>query len=190
MTAERTYRRTPVGGARWTQTDSKGSAKRSEWTPELRMQRSKERVTALLAFLLVASTMALTYRTFSMAGQDGKMKDAMGVLSLLFGLAGVVVGYYFGRIPGDARAVESHQTTQMAMETMRDMSGASGTANQMAEKTREIQANLDADIDRAKRTHAKLAAGDPVDDDEIQQLANSILRLQQEMSELQRMAPR
>jgi hypothetical protein len=134
--------------------------------------------------------MALTYRTFSMAGQDGKMQDAMGVLSLLFGLAGVVVGYYFGRVPGDARAIESHQTTQMAMETMRDMSGASSTANQMAEKTREIQANLDPDIDKAKRTRAKLAAGDPVDDEEIQQLTNSVLRLQQEMSELQKIAPR
>jgi predicted MFS family arabinose efflux permease len=110
--------------------EATGSARRSDWTPELRMQRSKERITAVLAFLLVASTMVLTYLTFSMAGQDGKMKDAMGVLSLLFGLAGVVVGYYFGRVPGDARAVESHQTTQMAMNTMRDMSGASSTANQ------------------------------------------------------------
>jgi hypothetical protein len=76
------------------------------------------------------------------------------------------------------------------METMRDMSGASSTANQMAEKTREIQANLDPDIDKAKRTRAKLAAGDPVDDEEIQQLTNSVLRLQQEMSELQKIAPR
>ena len=60
----------------------------------------------------------------------------------------------------------------------------------MAEKTRQIRANLDPDIDNANRTRAELAVGDPVDDDEIQQLANSVLRLQQEMSELQGMAHR
>jgi multisubunit Na+/H+ antiporter MnhB subunit len=70
---------------------------------EERMQGLKEWVTALLAFLLIASTMVLTYLTFGMVGKEGQMKDAMGVLSLLFGLAGVVVGYYFGRVPGDAR---------------------------------------------------------------------------------------
>jgi hypothetical protein len=170
--------------------DSTGSAKRSDWTPELRMQRFKETVTAVLAFLLVASTMVLTYRTFGMAGQDGQMKDAMGVLSLLFGLAGVVVGYYFGRVPSDARAVEAHQTTQMAMDTMRDMSGASSTANQMAKKTQKIQADLDAALDKAKMTPERLDAAGRGDDNDLRQLANIVSRLQDEIGELQGMAHR
>jgi hypothetical protein len=171
-------------------TDSTGSAKRNDWTPELRMQRFKERVTAVLAFLLVVSTMVLTYRTFGMAGEEGQMKDAMGVLSLLFGLAGVVVGYYFGRVPGDARAVEAHQTTQMAMDTMSRMSGASSSANQMAEKTRQIGADLDAAMNSANLTPEKLAARSALDNHEIRELANILRLLQQEISELQRMTPR
>lgn len=167
-----------------------GSAKRSNWTPEQRMQRFKEWVTAILAFLLVASTTWLTYLTFSMAGQADKMQDATGVLSLMFGLAGVVVGYYFGRVPADARAAEAHQTTQMAMNTIRGMSGASSMANEMAEETQRIRAHLDADVDKAKSTLAKLNAGHQVDPDEVQQLANIVLQFQQEMSELPGMAPR
>jgi hypothetical protein len=171
-------------------TKSKGSAKRSDWTPELRMQRFKEWVTAILAFLVVASTTWLTYRTFYMAGQAEKMKDAMGVLSLMFGLAGVVVGYYFGRVPADARAIEAHQTTQMAMNTMREMSGASSTANQMAEKTRQTGADLDAAMEKANLTRERLDAGGPFDGDETSEMANIVRWLRDEIGELQKMAHR
>jgi hypothetical protein len=63
------------------------------------MQGFKEAVTATLGFVLVVSTIILAYRAFGRAGQEEQMRDAMGILTLLFGLAGVVVGYYFGRFP-------------------------------------------------------------------------------------------
>jgi hypothetical protein len=163
-------------------------AKRSDWTPEQRMQRFREIITAILAFLLLASTMALTYRTFGMAGNEGQMKDAMGVLSLLFGIAGVVVGYYFGRVPGDARAVQAHETTQAAMKTMQGMSESSSTSRQMAEKTEQIQADLSEAMDTANMTVEKLKKGGPAQGDEINQLRNIVLLLNQEIHELQRIA--
>jgi hypothetical protein len=163
-------------------------AKPSDWTPEQRMQRFREGVTAVLAVLLLASTMALTYRTFGMAGKEGQMKDAMGVLSLLFGIAGVVVGYYFGRVPGDARAVQAHETTQAAMKTMQGMSESSSTSRQMAEKIQQIQADLSKAMDTANMTTKKLVTGGPAESDEINQLRNIVLLLHQEIDELQRIA--
>jgi hypothetical protein len=165
-------------------------AKRSGWTPEQWMQLFREIVTAILAFLLLAATMALTYRTFGMAGNEGQMKDAMGVLTLLFGIAGVVVGYYFGRIPGDARAVQAHETTQAAMKTMQGMSESSSTSKQMAEKTQQIQADLNRAMKTANMTTEKLRMGGPAESDEIIQLRNIVLLLQQEIGELQRIAAR
>ena len=161
-------------------------AEPSDWTPEQKMQVFREGVAALLAVLLLGSTMWLTYRTFGMAGREDQMKDAMGVLTLLFGIAGVVVGYYFGRVPGDARAAQAHDTTQAAMRTMQDMSESSSTSRQMAEKTQQIQADLDNAMKTANMTTEKLRMRTP--DDEINQLHDIVLLLQQEIGELRRMA--
>ena len=46
------------------------------------------------------------------------MQDAITVLTLLFGLAGVVVGYYFGRVPAEARAVEAQARANVASDAM------------------------------------------------------------------------
>jgi hypothetical protein len=165
-------------------------AKRSDWTPEQKMQTFREIVTAILAFLLLASTMALTYRTFGMAGNEGQMKDAMGVLTLLFGIAGVVVGYYFGRVPGDARAVQAHETTQAAMRTMQGMSESSSTSRQMAEKTQQIQADLNKAMETANMTTEKLKMGGPAESNEINQLRSIVVMLNHEIDELRRIAAR
>lgn len=69
---------------------------------ERRMQDMREIVTAILGISIVLFTLALTGLAFSMAGEGPRMQDAITVLTLLFGLAGVVVGYYFGRVPAEA----------------------------------------------------------------------------------------
>jgi hypothetical protein len=89
--------------------------KASDWTPELRIQAAKELVTGTLGIALILFTLSMTYRSFGMAGRVDQMKDAMGMLSLLFGLAGVVVGYYFGRMPADARAAQAQKTSEDAI---------------------------------------------------------------------------
>ena len=87
----------------------------SPWTPELKMQAAKEIVTAALGIALILFTLWMTSRSFGMAGHVDEMKDVMSMLSLLFGLAGVVVGYYFGRMPADARAAQAQKQTEDAI---------------------------------------------------------------------------
>ena len=80
------------------------AAKKIFWTPEQKMQAFKEVVTAILALIVVGYTLHLSWTTFGYVGQEKKMADAKDLLLLMLGLSGVVIGYYFGRVPADARA--------------------------------------------------------------------------------------
>lgn len=79
----------------------------SVWTPELKLQAFKEAITGILGITLIAYTLFVAYRTLAFVGDQMRMAQAKDVLTLLIGLAGVVLGYYFGRIPADARAAEA-----------------------------------------------------------------------------------
>lgn len=94
------------------------------------MLNIREIVTAILGIAIVAFTLALTGLAFSMAGDGPRMRDAITVLTLLFGLAGVVVGYYFGRMPAEARAVEAQKRADTASDAMDTASKAMDAANQ------------------------------------------------------------
>jgi hypothetical protein len=78
-----------------------------KWTPELRIQAFKEGVTALIGLLLVALTGYLAVRTLDVAGDQAKSADSQAVLTVMVGLAGVVLGYYFGRVPAEAQATQA-----------------------------------------------------------------------------------
>lgn len=86
----------------------------SRWTPELITQAFKELVTAVLGLLLVAYTLFAAGKTLTYVGDQTKVSDAKDILLLLLGLAGVVLGYYFGRVPADARAVQAQQQANSA----------------------------------------------------------------------------
>lgn len=79
------------------------------WTPELKIQGFKEAVTAVLGILVLICTVILAIRTFSYVGDSTKLTDAKDILQILLGIAGVVVGYYFGRVPADARATQAQE---------------------------------------------------------------------------------
>jgi hypothetical protein len=97
------------------------------------MQFFKEVITALLALVIIGVTAALAVRSFDMAGNTGKMGDAKDLLTLMLGVAGVVVGYYFGRVPGDARAAQAASRAEAAV----------GQREQMKAKARIIADNMD-----------------------------------------------
>jgi hypothetical protein len=108
------------------------------------MQDIREIVTAILGIAIVAFTLALTGLAFSMAGEGPRMRDAITVLTLLFGLAGVVVGYYFGRVPAEARAAEAQHRADIASTAM-DLANQdrTGIINQAAEVHNEMQGIMD-----------------------------------------------
>jgi hypothetical protein len=87
---------------------------KSPWTPEQLIQVFKELVTAVLGIFVVLYTLSLAWNTFEFAGQTDKMTDAKDVLLLMLGLAGVVVGYYFGRVPADASAAKAQDQANAA----------------------------------------------------------------------------
>jgi hypothetical protein len=86
----------------------------SRWTPELLLQALKEVVTAALGLLIVGFTLVMAYQVFTYVGDDQRISDAKDVLLLVMGLAGVVIGYYFGRVPADARAAQAQGQAEAA----------------------------------------------------------------------------
>jgi hypothetical protein len=95
----------------------------------------KEIVTAFLGVLVVGVTLYLVIQGFAFVGDQTKMSDTRDLLALMFGISGVVLGYYFGRIPADARAAQAHQQTQEATAKMERM-GA--TRLEMAKKLESV----------------------------------------------------
>jgi hypothetical protein len=86
----------------------------TRWTPEQLIQIFKEIVTALLGLGLVIYTLVLANNALQYVGDETKMSDAKDILLLVLGLSGVVIGYYFGRVPADARATQAQEQANAA----------------------------------------------------------------------------
>ena len=114
---------------------------RSQWTPDIILQAFKEIVTAVLGVLLVGWTLSLAQRTFTYVGDPAKVADAKDVLMLALGLAGVVVGYYFGRVPADMHATQAQQQANAATTHAEQMRGQ---AQQTAEQIDQLLDNIPA----------------------------------------------
>lgn len=82
------------------------------WTPDKRIMAFKEVVSAGLGLLIVGATVCMAFVAFSSDAQG--FANTKEVLTLMYGLAGVVLGYYFGRIPADARAVQAQDQADAA----------------------------------------------------------------------------
>lgn len=110
----------PEGSGEGGPPPEQNSARASKWTPEESMSLYKEIVTALFALIIIGFTSWLAVRTLLYAGDPGKISDAKDILTVMIGLAGTVIGYYFGRVPADARAAESgRQANAAVVETER-----------------------------------------------------------------------
>jgi hypothetical protein len=81
----------------------------SRWTPEQWIQLFKEIVTAGIGLAIIGYTLYMVGATFSMVGDAQRLPGAKDLLLLLLSLAGVVIGYYFGRVPADARSAQAQQ---------------------------------------------------------------------------------
>jgi len=106
--------------------DNRSNANR--WTPDLLIQGFKELVTALLGVMVVLYTLLLAGTALSYAGDATKMSNAKDILLLVLGLAGVVIGYYFGRVPADARATQAGEQADQANAQAAEVSARAGAA--------------------------------------------------------------
>jgi len=98
-------------------------------------------VTAVLGVGIVAYTLYMTYRAFGMVGDATRMGNAKDLLTYLSGFAGVVVGYYFGRVPADARTAQAQQQIGQAVS---DKEQAMGTMDAMKEKLTDLEDKMDS----------------------------------------------
>jgi hypothetical protein len=104
------------------------AAAREEAKSADRLQWLKEIVTAGLGITIVVFTLVMIGRAFGMAGDASRMGDVKALLPYLTGFTGLVLGYYFGRVPADARAAQAQQQIgqavsdkQQTMDTMDKM---------------------------------------------------------------------
>lgn len=79
------------------------------------MQAGKEVVTAIIALVIIGSTVALVARSFGLIGNTSHISQAKDLLSIMLGLVGTVIGYYFGRTPADARATAATTRADQAI---------------------------------------------------------------------------
>jgi hypothetical protein len=79
-----------------------------------RMLIGRELVTSILGALVVLVTLIIAIVTIFSVGNASTFAAAKDVLLFMNGLVGVVLGYYFGRVPGDARADKSDNEAKTA----------------------------------------------------------------------------
>jgi hypothetical protein len=71
-------------------------------------------VTALLGLFIIGFTLWLLVEASNHVGKPDDFGRAKEVLLIVNGLAGVVLGYYFGRMPADARATQAQGEADIA----------------------------------------------------------------------------
>jgi hypothetical protein len=76
----------------------------------------KEVVTALLAFIIVVSVMVLLWLSLY---PTVNLENAKGIFAILGGWVGVIIGYYFGRVPAEKGTDKANEVADTA-RTQRD----------------------------------------------------------------------
>lgn len=102
-----------------------------KWNPEQRLQMLKEIVTALIGLAIVVYTLYMTTVALGMVGDTNRLPSAKDLLLLFLSLTGVVLGYYFGRVPADAR---SAQAQQQAMDATAQTAQIGAKAEQLSQQ--------------------------------------------------------
>lgn len=124
---------------------------------EERIQLLKEYVAATLGIVLVVGTVILAFMAFLGNSTDANFQHLKDVLLILNGLSGVVLGYYFGRIPSDARA---SQAQKQVVETQAQAQQQVAVAQQQAQQaqTRALEV-----IDQVQELADQTAPGSAAD---------------------------
>lgn len=117
-------------------------AKRRKWTAEQWIQLVKEIVTAIIGLGIVGYTLGMTTATLGMVGDPNKLPGAKDLLLLFLSLTGVVLGYYFGRVPADARSAQAQQQA----------TDATARIGHMGDKAEEISQQLGTTMEKIRGT--------------------------------------
>lgn len=159
-----------------TQPSSPKRAKRRGFSTENFIQIFKEVVTAAIAIALVWTTVQLVASVMTYVGDETRMSQAKDVLSVMTGLLGVVMGYYFGRIPAEARAAQAQEQAAEAVQKSEQAAAQSEMVSARAEELANQASQL-----AVKMQVSPTLRGEPGVSDSLQRWAG-------EVDELRRMA--
>ena len=115
----------------------------------------KEAVTALIALLLVWTTIRVITSLLGFVGDELRMTQAKDLLSVLTGLMGVVLGYYFGRIPAEAHAAQAQQQANQAVAQGEQAKAHSDVVSARAEELADQASDLVAGMQNAPATRGQ-----------------------------------
>jgi hypothetical protein len=141
------------------------SKKHENWSPEQIIQFFKEVVTSVMGLVVIGFTLYLVNSASSYVGDATKLSEAKDLLLLLFSLTGVIIGYYFGRIPADAHAAQAQK----------EANDATAQSRQVSSRAAEIARSIDTIIVDTNRTR-----GGDLDPNTVEDLQ----RLREELSDL------
>jgi hypothetical protein len=117
--------------------------KKSRTTAE-ELQVFKEKVTAIIGIVIVAFTLFFVLLAFF-----GKYAaNAKDILLFMEGLVGVVLGYYFGRVPAEARAQQAEKTAESAEKEAKEAIATASATEKRLEMLRKVVGD---NLDRARR---------------------------------------
>jgi hypothetical protein len=103
----------------------------------------KEGVCAALGVLIVGGTILLLWP--SLSGPTRDLAAAQGIFSILGGWGGVVIGYYFGRLPAERIAARAEEAAESAIKTQQvALSDSATSVSQQQEKYKKLMGEIDA----------------------------------------------
>ena len=115
-------------------------------TADLGMKRFRERVAALIALLIILSSISMVALAFRSIGDKERFDRSKDLLLLINPILGVVIGYYFNKVSMEARAESAENTARTASETARVASESQEKAEKLADAARgdaeQAQAHL------------------------------------------------
>lgn len=102
----------------------------------------KEAVCATLAFAIIGWTLILLRPPLS--GPTYNIEAAQGIFSILGGWGGVILGYYFGRLPAERVAERAEEKAEEAIKTKQiELSESALRVNGQQEKFRKLMEQID-----------------------------------------------
>ena len=102
----------------------------------------KEAVCAILAFAIIGGTLLLLWPPLS--GPTHDVEAAQGIFSILGGWGGVILGYYFGRLPAERVAARAEEKAEEAIKTkQKELSESEVRVNAQQEKYKKLMQDID-----------------------------------------------
>jgi hypothetical protein len=109
----------------------------------------KEGIAATLGLIIVLGTLILLWPSLTASPVD--IDSAQGIFSILGGWGGVVIGYYFGRLPAEKAATKAEEVADAARKekdtaekvTANTLADTAKTLSESEEELAELQKKLE-----------------------------------------------